>query len=153
MTAPSIVIVGAGGHAAVIIDAIRSGGAFTPVAVVDPAPEGAEVLGVPVVGDDTALPKLLAGGVGLAVIAIGLNRLRHTLGDALQAQGFGLPPIIHPTALVSPSARIGEGAVIMARANVGPRAVVGRLAVVSDLPDGAVVGGAPARPLRARGSR
>jgi UDP-perosamine 4-acetyltransferase len=213
MTGRPIAIVGAGGHAAVIIEAIRSGGAFDPVAVVDPSPEAGEVLGVPVVGGDSELPALLARGVDQAVVAIGLNRLRQKLGDDLLAQGFALPPIVHPSALVSPSARIGEGAVIMARASIGARAVVSRLAVVntgaivehddeigvsahvapgvalggcvrigdrtlvgigsaarpgvkvgsdvvigagsavvSDLPDGAVVGGAPARPLQTKGS-
>jgi UDP-perosamine 4-acetyltransferase len=127
----SIVVVGGGGHAAVIIEALRAGEEFNPVAVVDPSPNAAPVLGVPVAGGDEALPGLLEQGVTAAVIAIGDNRLRQALGRAAQARGFTLPPVIHPTALVSPSAFVGEGVVIMAGARVGARARLEQLAIVN----------------------
>lgn len=131
MSRRPIVIVGAGGHAAVIIEALRDGDAFAPAAIVDPAPGAAEVLGVPVVGADDALAGLLRQGLDTAVVAIGANALRRKLGADLLALGFALPPIIHPSAIVAASATVGTGAVVMARACIGARAEVGELAVIN----------------------
>lgn len=129
--ATPIIVVGAGGHAAVVIEALRAEGAFSPVAVVDPAPDAVAVLGVPVVGDDAMLPRLQGEGVTAAVIAIGANALRQRLGERLIQLGFLLPTIVHPSALVSPSAVLGCGVVVMARACIGARAHVGAYAIIN----------------------
>jgi len=131
MSRRPIVIVGAGGHAAVIIEALRDGGAFDPAAIVDPSPGAGDVLGVPVVGADEALPGLRSQGLDAAVVAIGANALRQKLGAGLLALGFELPPVIHPSAIVAASAAVGAGAVVMARACIGARAEVGELAVIN----------------------
>lgn len=126
-----LVILGAGGHAAVVIEAARAMACFTLVGVLDRDPDAPDVLGVPVLGDDDRLPGLRADGVEAAFVALGSNRLRERLGAVLRAQGFALPPIMHPSALVSPSAGIGDGAVIMARAVVGSRTTIGAFAIVN----------------------
>src|ERR1700679_2615949 len=58
-----IVVVGAGGHAKVVIEAIWAMDEFEIVGVVDPKPADAEVLGVSVLGGDEELPRLLTLGV------------------------------------------------------------------------------------------
>ncbi len=126
-----LVIVGAGGHAAVVIEAVRAMGLWDIVGLLDPAPPAQSVLGVPVLGGDDQMSKMLAAGVANAVIAIGSNVLRERLGRVAFGLGFALPPVIHPSALVSPSARIGNGAVVMARAVVGTRVVVSDFAIVN----------------------
>jgi len=131
MSRTPIVVVGAGGHAAVIIEALRDGADFMPVAIVDPAPGADMVLGVPVVGSDEALGDLRREGLGVAVVAIGANRLRQTLGGTLEALGFALPPIIHPSAIIAASSTVAAGTVVMARASVGARAEIGRLAILN----------------------
>lgn len=125
-----IVIVGAGGHAKVVIEALREAG-FTPAGIVDPHPAAAALLGVPVLGGDERLPFLRAAGIEDAVVALGDNRLRERMGARLGDLGFHLPAVIHPAALLSPSARIGDGAVIMARAVAGTLAAIGRLAILN----------------------
>jgi UDP-perosamine 4-acetyltransferase len=126
-----IVVVGAGDHAAVVIEALRAMGDFTIVGVVDPHPSHSDVVGIPVLGGDDCLPALLEAGVEAAVIALGDNRLRQKIGLAVLKQGFVLPSVVHPEASISPSAAIRAGAVIMNRAVVGTRARVGCLAIVN----------------------
>ena len=52
-----MVIAGDGGHAAVLIEAVRSEGVWTVAALTDPVVRG-ELLGVPIVGGDGKLDKL-----------------------------------------------------------------------------------------------
>lgn len=131
-----MVILGGGGHAKVVIEALRAAGFPPPLGILDPDPPAPAVLGVAVLGCNDLLEGLRAGGAATAVVALGDNRLRQRLGDRLSALGFALPPVLHPAACVSPSALVMEGAVIMARACIGPEARIGRLAIVNT---GAVV--------------
>jgi len=128
---PRLVVIGAGGHAKVVIEAIRAASAGELVGMIDPNPASASVLGIPVLGGDDILPRLRSEGIGAAVVALGGNALRERIGVRLREMGFVLPTIMHPSALVSPSARLGEGIVIMARAVVGTEASVGDLAIVN----------------------
>lgn len=121
---------GAGGHAKVVIEALRDAG-FTPAGIVDPHPASASLLGVPVLGGDERLPSLRAAGIEEAVVALGANRMRERMGARLRDLGFGLPAVVHPAAFVSPSARIDDGAVIMARAVAGTLAGIGPLAILN----------------------
>lgn len=130
-----VVIIGGGGHAKVVIESLRAGG--KPVAaIVDADPTPRMVLGVPVVGDDLALPGLKEQGLSELFVAIGDNRLREKLGRKAREQGFSLVNAIHPSAIVSPTARIGEGVAIMAGVAINADSRVGDLAIVNT---GAVV--------------
>ncbi|MDO9503391.1 acetyltransferase [Falsiroseomonas sp.] len=129
-----VLIIGAGGHALVVIEALRACG--RPIAgLLDDAPGresgAAPLLGCAILGATALLPRLRAEGVAEAVIAIGDNATRETLGARCEAAGFSLPPLVHPTALVSPSASLGAGSQVMARALLGPLARLGRLVLVN----------------------
>lgn len=126
-----LVIVGAGGHAAVVIEAVQAVGLWEIVGLLDPDPPSSKVLGVPVLGGDEQMAQMLARGVTEAVIAIGGNALRERLGRSAVRMGFALPAIVHPTALIAPSARIGDGVVVMARAVIGTRTVISDLAIIN----------------------
>lgn len=124
-----LVVIGGGGHASVVIDALRLAGAHEPVGVLvaADAPRGA-VEGLPVIGDDGALPRLRREGIEGFVLGIG-----ETGGPALRARLFeaavaaGLVPcgVVHPSAVVAASAGIGRGVALMARAVVNAGAQVG----------------------------
>lgn len=131
-----LVLVGAGGHARSLLDAIQLAGEHDVVGLTDPRPElhGQFVESSPVLGDDSLLNSLLADGVSGAVLAIGAvgdNRLRQELFDDLAERGFELPAVIHPRATVAASAAVGEGSVVLAGAIVGPGAQVGRNVIVN----------------------
>ncbi len=130
-----IVVIGAGGHAKVVIDALMHGGRYRVVGAVAAAEEvGGEVLGVPIVGTDGDLGRLRGEGVGAVAIGIG------SVGDvsarvaavrAATAAGLDLPAITHPAATVSPHATLEEGAFVAAGAVVGPDARIGAYAIVN----------------------
>jgi UDP-perosamine 4-acetyltransferase len=131
MNVPRILLVGAGAHAKVVLEAIRAMDRFTVAGLVDPHPLSPSLLGEPVIGGDELLPELYRQGVTLAVVALGDNSLRQRVADHVQALGFELPLIVHPSAAISPSARIGAGTVIMSRAVVGTETVVDQVAIIN----------------------
>ena len=135
MTPGPIVILGAGGHAKVVIELIRAqGGVIAGLTDSNPTPRS--VLGVPVVGDDTALPRLLAEGIRHAFVAIGDNRARTAAAEAATGLGLVLFNAISPHACVSDSARLGCGVAVMAGVVINAEAFIEDLAIVNS---GAVV--------------
>lgn len=127
---PKLVVIGAGGHAKVAIEAIRAQGRYEPVACVDRTERGA-VLGVPIVGDDGKLAQLRSEGIAAAFIAIGLNRVRQRLGSDAASKGFDLPTIIDPSARISPTCAIGAGTLVMPLAVINAQADISRLAILN----------------------
>jgi acetyltransferase EpsM len=65
------------------------------------------------------------------VVACGGNRLRKVLSERLIAKGASLISVMHPAAVVSPSAKIGPGTVLLAGAIVGSRAEIGTGVIVN----------------------
>ena len=126
-----LIVVGAGAHAKVVIEAIRAAALGEIVGMIDPSPALPSILGVPIIGDDDDLERLRVEGIAGAVVGLGGNALRLKIGNQLRDLGFALPTVMHPSALVSPSARIEEGAVLMARAVVGTESLVCALAIVN----------------------
>lgn len=124
-------IVGAGGHAKVVIETARAMGAFLPVGVLDddPGKIGAEVLGVPIRGG-ISLADVTRLGIEDAVIAIGNNRVRTQLAVML-VPFVRWATLVHPSAVVAPSVRLGEGTVVFANAVIQPDSVIGRHVIVN----------------------
>src|SRR5947209_8076739 len=104
MEAESVVIIGTGGHAKVVIELVRAEGKYQILGCTG-LTEGGFVLGsVPILGKDSVLPGVLARGVRKAFVAIGENRLRLRLLAHVSEMGFELINAISPNAVVSPSA-------------------------------------------------
>lgn len=127
-----VLIVGAGGHGAVVLDILRSAGQYEPAGFIDadPALAGRKIGGVPVLGPLNLLPKFRSQ-FGGAIVAIGDNRVRRGYATKLQAAGVGLINAIHPSAVVSSTATLGQNLVIAAGAIVGTGAKVGHSALLN----------------------
>ncbi len=123
-----VLVIGAGGHARPVIEALVAGG-HGIAGLRDDAP-GGPVLGHPRLGPVGLLESLAREGIAAAV-AIGDNATRARIGARLASLGIPMPAVIHPAALISPSASIGPGAQLMARAVIGPEAAIGALALVN----------------------
>lgn len=69
-----------------------------------------------------------AEGLTPVIVSIGNNRIRKMIVERLNCD-FGTA--IHPSAIVSPSAKIGEGSVVMAGAIINADAVIGKHCIVN----------------------
>lgn len=128
-------ILGAGGHAAVVIDALQKAGA-TVSGVLDPAwTAAAPLLGVPILGADDYLntldPKQVYVAVGVG--GNGGNPLRRSLFNLARKTGFEMPPVIHPGSIVAESALLEPGVQVMAGAVVQARTLLSEGVIVNTL--------------------
>jgi sugar O-acyltransferase (sialic acid O-acetyltransferase NeuD family) len=125
----AILVYGGGGHGKALIDLIRTLHAYRVVAVVDDGlSPGSLILDVPVRGGSQALADLYAQGVRLAVNAVGgIGNLdtRLKVFERLAQAGFSCPTLIHPSAVVEPSAHLSTGIQLMPLAYAGSEAQVG----------------------------
>ncbi len=125
-----VLVLGAGGHAKVVIDSLRaSGREIAGVLDADPTPR--TVAGAEVIGSDAALERLRGEGLAEAFVALGGNALRARLGVKLRGLGYTLANAVHPSAVLSPSVVLGEGVAIMAGACLNADTRVGDLAIVN----------------------
>lgn len=135
MSRPEIVILGAGGAALELAEAlVHSGRAGMPLRVLGFLDDDPQAVGLPELGLGGRL-----GALGDAQRLAQAPQVRFMLGivshrnmrrrEAI-AQGLGLPAerfhtFVHPGAMVSATATLGPGAAVMARCMVGPHARIG----------------------------
>lgn len=125
-----LLIIGAGGHAKVVIDVARAAG-WLPIGAIDRETNDS-VLDVPVIGDDSSVRELWRENMFDAVtVAIGENTLRQKLSNMARSYGCPTPALIHPCAYVSRYAQIAEGTVVMPSAVVNAAAQIGRDCIVN----------------------
>lgn len=123
-------VVGAGGHAKVCVELLRSMGEPVAFCVGGSTAEGTCV-GVPVLAGDEHLEALRQKGYGRVFVAIGDNRLRARLGEVAVNLGYQLVNAISPDAVVSASARIGGGIAVMAGAVINAEAEIGDFTIIN----------------------
>jgi UDP-perosamine 4-acetyltransferase len=118
MTKP-VIILGGGGHARVVIDALRCAG-HVIAGVIDPKPDVAENLpsGITWLGKD--LSRACASEVQLAIgvgsLEVGFKNPRPKLFKEAKAGGFEILSFRHPSAIVAADVELGEGSQVMAGA-------------------------------------
>ena len=124
-----LLIIGAGGHGHALAEA--AAGDFAVIGFLDDAfPTLNQVSGFPVLGklaDFSDFNHL----IDCVIIAFGNNALRQRLALELKKTGVRLASVIHPKAIISPSASIGEGVAVMAGAVVGSASYLGDGVIVN----------------------
>jgi UDP-perosamine 4-acetyltransferase len=129
-----VIVIGAGGHAKVLLDALRATEA-TVVGITDsdPTKKGAAVLGVRILGTDDTLREfppsavMLVNGIG----STGPTTARRVLFEKFKRLGYRFATVIHPAASVSPSAQLGEGVQVMAGGIIQPDCNIGDDSIVN----------------------
>lgn len=127
MTEKEIYLIGAGGHAKVIIALINELG-LSCRAIYDDAEKlhGTRLCGVPITGPVSALPDREDIS---AVIAIGVNETRRRISMAFKNVSWR--SLVHPHSWVHSSVIIGPGSVVFAGAVIQPDSVIGAHSIVN----------------------
>ncbi len=129
-----IIIIGAGGHAQVVADILmchaKTFGDIIPIGYLDDNHKilGNLYLGLPVLGTIAQLSSIEHDQV---IIAIGDNDRRKQVFESLQTQGEQFFTAIHPSAIISPSAKIGIGTMICAGAIINPETSIGNNVILN----------------------
>lgn len=127
-----IFIYGASGHARVVIDIVEKQQLYSIKFIVDDNPQlkGQIFCGYPVLGGrrevvaENCLPEK-------AIVAIGDNKVRCTVGEWLEQQNVLLATAVHPSAQLGRGVYIGAGSVLMANVVVNPATSIGKNCIVN----------------------
>jgi UDP-perosamine 4-acetyltransferase len=129
-----VIVLGAGGHAKVLIEALlQSGKVITGIVDPDPTLLGAEISGVPVLGGDEAVSAFpsseiqLVNGLG----SVGLPFKRQQLFERFKGLGYIFATVVHPSAVIASDVVPGEGAQIMAGAVIQPGSSIGINSIIN----------------------
>ena len=128
-----LIIVGAGGHAKVVAEAAKLSG-FEIVGFVDQSPDrwGTKIFGIPVLGDESVFESPDHNDC-VAVVAVGDNMLRESIATRLLARNVKFSVVVHPSAVISPSATLGNGTVVLAGVVINSMATVGNHCIVNTM--------------------
>lgn len=134
-----IVLIGGGEHARVVAEAVLSQPkCFELRGFVDPAPcaETVRRVGLPRLGDETALAHHADAYALIAFAAIGATEARMQAAARITGTVRGFACVVHAAAWVSESAVLEEGTIVMAGAVVQTGAQIGAHGIVNS---GAVI--------------
>jgi len=122
----------------VLIEALRANGLDIVRAILeeDQSRWGEELMGIPILGGDTLLTALVDKGADCFVVGVGNCRLRRRLYEYGLSLHLEPLAVVHPTAIVSPSARLGRGCQLLPLSIVHTRAVLGDNVIINS---GAIV--------------
>lgn len=129
-----LIIIGAGGHAKVVLDAcLAAGHRVLGLADADPARHGAEVLRIPVTGGDDwvrtfpAAEVMLVNGIG----SVSDSSLRARVQATFATLGYRFATIIHPAAVIGGEVELDDGVQVMAGAVIQPGCRLGLGTIVN----------------------
>ncbi len=128
-----IAIIGAGGQARVVGEIASFDRNLEVIAFVENVvPEKEEyIMGIPVMGDHSVLPRLMEEGVKGAIVAVGDNQIRASHFKKLSDMGLEMVNVIHPTAYIAPSATMGKGTTIAVGAIISTGAQIGNNVIIN----------------------
>ena len=134
-----VIVMGAGGHAGVLIDTLEVL-AREIIGLTDSnsARHGTRLLGYEVIGTDDVIERWDVGSIRLVngIGSIGSAAVRSAIYVAYTARGYAFETVVHPTAIVSRHAEIGPGVQVLAGAIVQAGARIGANTIVNS---GAIV--------------
>jgi len=133
---PDLLVLGGGGHAAVVIEALRLAGNRMNIGIIeaDESKIGLRIFDATVVGLDSDIPRLME--MGARYFAMGIagapdRGLRPRLYKKALLAGLQPMSVIHPSSVISPNAELAAGVQVLATAVVNARASIGAGAIVN----------------------
>lgn len=122
------IIIGAGGHARVVISILRKSGEYRILGVIDHRDnlnQSEKIMGVPVLGGVVYLDQVKFDSEINFFLAIGSNQERADWYYKIKGLEICMPNLISSDAIIDAEAQIGCANIICARAFIGPEAVLG----------------------------
>ena len=133
MSKKPIIILGAGGHAKVIVEVLRQSNRRLLGLIAPDLEKGSSQFGLKVLGNDSDLDTYSVNDVELAngVGAIPGSNRRRVLASKVRSNGFIFSSVIHPTAIIADDVELDEGVQIMAGAIIQSGAKISRDAILN----------------------
>lgn len=128
-----IILIGFGGHAHSVIDAIIQKNEYVIVGYVDNE-EHDDYLSIKYLGNDKELKSIFDNGIKNAVICIGYmgkSNNRELLYKKLKNIGFKLPVIIDKSAIVANNVEVGEGTFIGKGTVINANSKIGKMCIIN----------------------
>lgn len=127
----SYIVFGAGGHAKVVIDILRSRSEKI-LGVLDDHYPDKEWNGLPILGDAKSAHKVAKQFPdALFLVAIGDNSTRKGIISKLDEAGVKYGTAVHPSAIIASGVDIGTGTVIMPMAVINADAQIGNHVIIN----------------------
>ncbi len=129
-------ILGSGGHAKVIIDAIKKSNKDSEIFLLDDTKEiNTDIMGCKILGKISTIDNIVneyKNGIHF-ILAIGNNSLRKKISLMIDESipNFPWVSVIHPTSVISANSIIGEGSYIGPHACIGPGSIIGKHSIIN----------------------
>lgn len=126
-----VIILGAGGHAKVLIEIL--GKQASIMGITDPRVKELSVMNIPVLGNDQVIFSLppedirLVNGVGTSSTTLRRKQIFETFKTA----GYTFLSLIHPSAIISTNVALAEGVQLMAGSVIQPCCEIGYNTIVN----------------------
>jgi len=129
-----LIIIGAGGHAKVVLDtALSLGYEVLGLADANTETHGNSILDTSVAGDDewveTYLPETVMLGNGIG--SIDDTEARQRIYSGFRAKGYKFATLVHPSAMIGRDVELGNGTVVMAGAVIQPGCRIGDNVIIN----------------------
>lgn len=129
-----VVLLGAGGHARVIIDILKRQQDIEVIGTTDKTITADKSL-IPIIGTDDVLEEIFREGkANYAIIAVGStgdNTLRQKLYEKIKDIGYKALNAIHFKSIIAESVTMGEGNVFMAGSIINPDVKIGNNNIIN----------------------
>jgi acetyltransferase EpsM len=127
-----VVVIGHGGHSKVVSDIIRSNNSLQIIGYLDNMYERNQSLNNLIFGPISAAMQLKEEHKNVKfVVAIGDNRTRKLVFEKLGLNIMDFLTIVHPSASISPSAKIGYGTVVMPQVVINADVIIGNHCIIN----------------------
>jgi len=129
-----ILILGGGGHAKVLIDALCSRRDDFRGAIVDPKAElkGKTLYGLPVIGGDEVLSEATEHHYSHFVVGVGgMSLVREELFNKAKEAGLSPVAVVHENTNIAPDVQIGGGSMVFAGGLINADAHLGENVIVN----------------------
>ena len=128
-----VIVMGAGGHAKVLVDALRLSNREILGFVTPDLEVGENFCGKKVLGNDSEIDNYspndieLVNGIG----SLPRKNLRWKVAGKMRQKGYYFSSVIHPSAIIATNVRIGKGVQVMAGAIIQADTSVGDDSIVN----------------------